>query len=79
MGDGLKVEISLDAFKEKEPDEKLDLIYCALLKRQHICEKRCAETDVRFDKIDNRKYVDKGFASAAGFIGGFISAWLAKF
>ena len=79
MGDGLKVEISLDAFKEKESDEKLDLIYCALLKRQRICENRCAETDDRFDVLDKRKHVDKGFASAAGFIGGFISAWLAKF
>ncbi len=79
MSDSLKVEVSVDAFSKKDKDEKLDLIYGAVVNQQNVCETQCAKDNKRFSVLENRKHTDKGFAAMMGFIGGFISGFVNKF
>ncbi len=75
MSDSLKVEVSVDAFSKKDKDEKLDLIYGAVVNQQNVCEDQCDENEKRFKTLENRKHVDKGFAGMMGFIGGFFGGF----
>lgn len=61
----LKVNISKEEFKELSDDEKLHMIYKAILGHEpRIC------------KLERRKLKDSGIATVAGAIAGFLGGLL---
>jgi len=65
--------ITRDTFKGYTTDSKLltlfDILVDVQVKQTHQIE----VCDPRFKKLENRKWVDKGLATASGFGGGFFA------
>lgn len=70
----LKIEISPDEFKAiPSTDEKLNVIYSALLVQQKHCSVVCDTNDKRFIKLEKRKIKDSGLAALMGALTGFLA------
>jgi len=78
---GLKVTVDYENFTEKNTDEKLDLIYQAVVNQQKVCVETVKSFNERFkahDKyIDNsvniprrNRKIDLGIGAGTGTVGG---------
>ena len=69
----LKIEMTPKEFKALvSTDQKLDVIYSALVMQQKHCSLTHEADNERFSKLENRKLKDTGTATLAGTIAGFL-------
>ena len=70
----LKIEITTDEFsKLKTPEQKLDVIYSALVVQQKKCSGVVKRNNTRFTKLEKRKLKDTGISAAFGGVMGFLA------
>jgi len=70
----LKTEVSQNQFDAiPSTDEKLNVIYSALLVQQKHCSVVCDTNDKRFIKLEKRKIKDSGLAALMGALTGFLA------
>lgn len=71
---------SKDTFERADQETKLYMIFdiakstndvLTLSLKEYLAHKKACED--RFKKLENRKWRDKGIASASGFLGGFLA------
>ena len=73
----LKIEISPEEFDNlKTAEEKLNVIYSALVVQQKRCKSVLQRNNTRFTKLEKRKVKDTGLAAAFGGIFGFLAGLL---
>lgn len=70
----LKIEITPDEFDSlKTPEEKLNVIYSALVVQQKRCSGVIKKNNTRFTKLERRKIKDTGISAASGGLFGFLA------
>lgn len=74
MMDNLHISITPEEFDQlKTSDEKLAVIYKALVGQQKRCKSIIHRNNTRFTKLERRKIKDSGLAAAFGGIFGFLA------
>ena len=59
-------------------DGKLGVIFETLQSREGLCIDRCKTCQARFERLEKRKWFDKGISTFAGVIGGFFGGMAGK-
>ena len=78
MPNGIKISIS--TFEDlKSTDAKLSALFEALVSYTETMERRLESGSKRFDKLENRKLIDKVYATIGGVIGGILATFGIKY
>jgi hypothetical protein len=68
--------ITRDTYKGYTVDSKLMTVFDILVDVQLKQAKQIKICDPRFKKLEQRKWIDKGLATASGFGGGFFAVMI---